>query len=63
MSQLNIDIDTANDDFQQGNETREIVRILREYCTHIERTGDLTRNLQDLNGSTVGWAVYRDGEA
>ena len=55
---LNINCD--NDAFYGEQKHAELVRILREIAGDLERHGGLMgKNVLDINGNTVGTAVFK----
>ena len=57
---LTITIEMDNAAFEDGQNTPEVCRILRDYCNKIERGGELadgdSENMRDINGNKAGRA-------
>jgi len=50
-------IETKNDAFQHGDKTMEVIRILKEVISQLERGVD-SSTIHDINGGKVGsWNI------
>ena len=58
---LTIEIETTTAAFDNGNETAELVRILRDTAQRIE-DGYRGAKLYDYNGNHVGYCEYEPSE-